>query len=162
MEKTAEIFVKAARLQSEFWDERFFGFTRNMLRTSPECFEPFFVSPIKNSTQFPPNFPHRISAQEIEKNSPTSFCRSAGRKSMLANADGQDGQPRSRLRDIIWKQGSHPPALANPPPLANFHPKPVLGDYLVSWETDFYIPPVLGGAALLPFSAPAVYKNPVP
>ena len=30
------------------------------------------------------------------------------------------------------------------------------------WETDFYTPPVLGGAALLPFSAPAVYKNPVP
>ena len=27
------------------------------------------------------------------------------------------------------------------------------------WETDFYTPPVLGGAALLPFSAPAVYKN---
>ena len=32
----------------------------------------------------------------------------------------------------------------------------------VTWETDFYTPPVLGGAALLPFSAPAVYKNPVP
>ena len=31
-----------------------------------------------------------------------------------------------------------------------------------AWETDFYAPPVLGGAALLPFSAPAVYKNPVP
>ena len=30
------------------------------------------------------------------------------------------------------------------------------------WETDFYTPPVLGGAALLPFSAPAVYKNHVP
>ena len=28
-----------------------------------------------------------------------------------------------------------------------------------TWETDFYTPPVLGGAALLPFSAPAVYKN---
>ena len=27
------------------------------------------------------------------------------------------------------------------------------------WETDFYTPPVLGGADLLPFSAPAVYKN---
>ena len=26
------------------------------------------------------------------------------------------------------------------------------------WETEFYTPPVLGGAALLPFSAP-VYKN---
>ena len=33
---------------------------------------------------------------------------------------------------------------------------------LRNWETDFYTPPVLGGAALLPFSAPAVYKNPVP
>ena len=31
-----------------------------------------------------------------------------------------------------------------------------------SGETEFYTPPVLGGAALLPFSAPAVYKNPVP
>ena len=30
------------------------------------------------------------------------------------------------------------------------------------WETDFYTPPVLRGAALSPFSAPAVYKNPVP
>ena len=30
------------------------------------------------------------------------------------------------------------------------------------WETDFYTPPVLGCAALLPFSAPAVYKTPVP
>ena len=27
------------------------------------------------------------------------------------------------------------------------------------WETDFYTPPVLGGAALWPFPAPAVYKN---
>ena len=26
------------------------------------------------------------------------------------------------------------------------------------WETDFYTPPVLRGATLLPFSAPAVYK----
>ena len=33
---------------------------------------------------------------------------------------------------------------------------------LFYWETDFYTPPVLGGAALLPFSAPAVYKNLVP
>ena len=32
---------------------------------------------------------------------------------------------------------------------------------IMLWETDFYTPPVLGGAALLPFSAPAVYKNPV-
>ena len=31
--------------------------------------------------------------------------------------------------------------------------------FLQKWETDFYTPPVLGGAALLPFSAPAVYKN---
>ena len=30
------------------------------------------------------------------------------------------------------------------------------------WETDFYTTPVLGSAALLRFSAPAVYKNPVP
>ena len=30
---------------------------------------------------------------------------------------------------------------------------------LQKWETDFYTPPVLGGAALSPFSAPAVYKN---
>ena len=29
----------------------------------------------------------------------------------------------------------------------------------IFWETDFHTPPVLGGAALLPFSAPAVYKN---
>ena len=35
--------------------------------------------------------------------------------------------------------------------------KDFLGDRF--WETDFYTPPVLGGAALLPFSAPAVYKN---
>ena len=27
-----------------------------------------------------------------------------------------------------------------------------------SWETEFYTPPVLGGAALFDFSAPAVYK----
>ena len=33
---------------------------------------------------------------------------------------------------------------------------------VVFWETDFYTPQVLGGAALLLFSAPAVYKNPVP
>ena len=32
----------------------------------------------------------------------------------------------------------------------------------VPWETDFYTPPVLGGAALFDNSAPAVYKNPVP
>ena len=32
-------------------------------------------------------------------------------------------------------------------------------NYHFKWETDFYTPPVLGGAALLPFSAPAVYKN---
>ena len=29
----------------------------------------------------------------------------------------------------------------------------------LTWETDYYTPPVLGGAALLRFSAPAVYKN---
>ena len=32
----------------------------------------------------------------------------------------------------------------------------------LSWETDFYTPPVLGGAALFDNSAAAVYKNPVP
>ena len=31
-----------------------------------------------------------------------------------------------------------------------------------NWETDFYTPPVLGGAALFGNSAPAVYKKPVP
>ena len=30
------------------------------------------------------------------------------------------------------------------------------------WETDFYTPPVLGGAALFDNSVPAVYKNSVP
>ena len=33
---------------------------------------------------------------------------------------------------------------------------------LGKWETDFYTPQILGGAALLDNSAPAVYKNPVP
>ena len=28
------------------------------------------------------------------------------------------------------------------------------------WETEFYTPPVLGGAARLPFSAPAVHHSP--
>ena len=37
------------------------------------------------------------------------------------------------------------------------HPEGSLG-----WETDFYTPQVLGGAALFDNSAPAVYKNPVP
>ena len=36
------------------------------------------------------------------------------------------------------------------------------GPVLKVWETDFYTPPVLGGAALLENSAPAVYKIPVP
>ena len=31
--------------------------------------------------------------------------------------------------------------------------------FLLFWETDFYTPPVLGGAALLPFSAPEVYRK---
>ena len=30
------------------------------------------------------------------------------------------------------------------------------------WETDFYAPPVLRGAALFDNAAPAVYKNHVP
>ena len=29
---------------------------------------------------------------------------------------------------------------------------------MLKWDTDYTLP-VLGGAALLPFSAPAVYKN---
>ena len=33
--------------------------------------------------------------------------------------------------------------------------------WMVLWETDFYTPPVLGGAALFDNSAPVVYKNPV-
>ena len=41
-------------------------------------------------------------------------------------------------------------------------PRPRENNPRYIWETDFYTPPVLGGAALLPFSAPAVYKNPVP
>ena len=35
MEKTAEMYVKVARLQSEFWHERFFEL-REMLRNFPE------------------------------------------------------------------------------------------------------------------------------
>ena len=34
--------------------------------------------------------------------------------------------------------------------------------HLVVWETDFYTPRMLGGAALFDNSAPAVCKNPVP
>ena len=30
------------------------------------------------------------------------------------------------------------------------------------WETDFYTPPMLRGAALFDTSAPTVYENPVP
>ena len=41
-------------------------------------------------------------------------------------------------------------------------PRAVSGENFTAallWETDFDIPSVLGGAALLLFSAPAVYKN---
>ena len=37
-----------------------------------------------------------------------------------------------------------------------------MGAESFKWETDFYTPPVLRGAALFHNSAPAVYKNPVP
>ena len=35
-------------------------------------------------------------------------------------------------------------------------------NFHVVWETGFYTPPVLRGAAFFDNSAPAVYKNPVP
>ena len=77
---------------------------------SPNVLSLYFVSP--------KNFPQsslQISVQKKEKNSQTSFGRSAGRKSTLANA-GDSGQPRSRLRDVIWKQGCPPPPPTPPPP----------------------------------------------
>ena len=40
-------------------------------------------------------------------------------------------------------------------------PRFFTGSYLF-WETDFYTPIVLGGAALFDNSAAVVYKNPVP
>ena len=76
------IFLRAARLQNEvgttlcFWRHEFSH--KKMLQNLPEILEPYLVSP-KNPTKFSPNFPQNV-LLENQKKSPTSFCRSAGRK----------------------------------------------------------------------------------
>ena len=78
---------KVARLQSEFCAKDFFFelriFLRKMLRNFPRNFWAFVLWVKKIPQKFPPNFPLNFplkSLRKIKKNSPTSFCRSAGRK----------------------------------------------------------------------------------
>ena len=99
-----------------------------MLRNFQEFLEPFFCESGTNPAKFPPNFPQNFRAKNL-KEFTHELLQERREKFTLANADGENGQPRSRLSDIIWKQANHPPSPS--PRLANFYPKPLLRDYLV-------------------------------
>ena len=78
--------VKVARLQSEFCTKDFFSSHEfsyeKCSEIFPENFEPLFCGSEKNPGKFPPNFPLNFPnfPAKNQKISPTSFCRSAGRK----------------------------------------------------------------------------------
>ena len=76
---------KVARLQSEFCTKDFLRATHFLTKHAPK-FSPIFFCLCfvgqKNPGKFPPNFPlnfPNFPAKNQKKNSPTSFCRSAGR-----------------------------------------------------------------------------------
>ena len=74
------LIVRAARLQNEVDTTYLFEaqiFSRKMLRNFPRTFLSLFLCPEnpRNSRQIS----NEISLQKIKKNSPTSFCRRAGR-----------------------------------------------------------------------------------
>ena len=80
--------VRVARLQSEFCTKDFFWATNFLTKNAPK-FPPKFLSLYsvgqKNSRQIPAKFPTKFLKFPCEKKkkSPTSFCRSAGRKKWL-------------------------------------------------------------------------------
>ena len=82
----------------------------------PEFFEPLFCGSEKIPWKFPPNFPLNFpnSLRKIKKNSPTSFCRSAGRTisvGFLTRITGKKAKVRanfsksSRERGGFWYFG---------------------------------------------------------
>ena len=79
------VFLKVARLQSEFCTKDFFRATNFVTKNAPK-FSPKFLSLCsvgqKKSRKIPSNFPTKFSkfpCEKSKKNSPTSFCRSGGR-----------------------------------------------------------------------------------
>ena len=81
--------VRVARLQSEFCTKDFFRATNFLTKNVPNFPRKFWAFVLwvrKNPGKFPPNFPlnfPNFPAKKSTKNSPTSFCRSAGRRSRL-------------------------------------------------------------------------------
>ena len=104
--------VKVARLQSEFCTKDFFratNFLRKMLRNFPRKFWAFvlWVRKKKKTGKFPPNFPLNFPnfPAKIKKNSPTSFCRSAGRRNRQGvRLQCLPARPHSKH---IWNIPSH-------------------------------------------------------
>ena len=79
-------FLKVARLQSEFCTKDFFRATNFLTKNAPKI-SPKFLSLCsvgqKKSPENSLQISHKIfqiSLRKIQKNSPTSFCRSAGRR----------------------------------------------------------------------------------
>ena len=100
--------VKVARLQSEFCTKDYFFASHEFSYEKcseifPESFfEPLFCGSEKIPGKFPPNFPPNFPnfPEKIQKNSPTSFCRSAGRK--IHAPSPQNRRSTSRVQNGGW------------------------------------------------------------
>ena len=108
-----------------FWQNGFFrGFLFLSRRISSRILSPDFFSSFlwekvprkilqENPRQNPPKF--------IQQKSPTIFCRGAGQRFTLANANCEDGQPS------LWVSPSHlskflPPTRTSPAPQSTLFP----------------------------------------
>ena len=81
---TKQKSARVARLQNEVGTKAFFFEARicsheKCSEIFPKFFEPSFVDQ-KKSRKIPAKFPAKFPKQKIKKDSPTSFCRRAGRK----------------------------------------------------------------------------------
>ena len=66
-------------------------FSRKMLRNVLQTFLSLYSVGPKKSANVPPNFPQNLPAKNLKKNSPTSFCRRAGRN--IFNCFGNSPDP---------------------------------------------------------------------
>ena len=98
MEKTAEIYIKVARLQSEFWRE-ILSELRKMLRNFPVFFGPLFCES-KKVPQSSCQISTKMSVQKIERKTHRRASAGAQGEITLANADGENGQPTQRAQGM--------------------------------------------------------------
>ena len=102
------VFFRVALLQTEIGTKDFFRganfLTKNALKIFPKLLSLSLLWVRICPAKFPPNFPQNVPPQNQKKKSPTSFCRSAGRRSFQKSPSSRGSREFSEMGRIRFRR----------------------------------------------------------